>query len=173
MSPGVEWTKQNLGLPVVVCPDFAMHGWFSHPGSPQTKSSVVRASASGAVAGTSAGAGTRTVYADRSSIRSGWNIDEPCCQSVRTGRHRCGLCTTARKRRDRAWNRSSCLSRRHVLPVAMDHACTWALYLLHLRAARLHKVRCGTLVHLLCCWCCAVVVPVPVLKIAARFHHRR
>ena len=43
ISPDVEWRKQNLGLPVVVCPDSAMHGWFSHSGSPQTKSSAVRA----------------------------------------------------------------------------------------------------------------------------------
>ena len=50
----------------VVCPSFAMHGWFSHSGSPQTKSSAVRASASGAVAVTSARTGivVRTAAAD-------------------------------------------------------------------------------------------------------------
>ena len=39
-----------------------------------------------------------------------------------------------------------------------------ALYLLHLHAAGLHTVSCGTLAHLVCC-CCAVPVPVLVLFI--------
>ena len=89
--------------------------------------------------------------ADRSSRRSGWNADGSCYENLSTGRHRCGWCTTVKKRRDRAWNRSSRLSRRHVLPVAMDHACTTALYLRHLHAAGLRTVSCSTLARLVCC----------------------
>ena len=154
-----------MGLPVVVCPGSAMHSWFSHSDSPQTKSSAVRASASGALTGTSAGTGTRTVVRTAAAV-------VVARMSTSTGTHRCYLCTTAKKRRDRAWNCSSCLSRRYVLPVAMDHACTTALYLLHLHAAGLHTVSCGTLAHLVRYCCCAVPVPVLVLLIAARFHPR-
>ena len=35
---------------------------------------------------------------DRSSSRSGWNVDGPCRESLRTGRHRCSLCTTTKKK---------------------------------------------------------------------------
>ena len=68
MLPDVERRKKNLGLPVVVCPDSAMHGWFSHSGSPQTKTSAVRASSSGAVAGTSAGTGVRAVVRTAAAV---------------------------------------------------------------------------------------------------------
>ena len=42
----------------LVCPGSAKHDWFSHSGSPQAESSAARASASGAVAVTSAREGT-------------------------------------------------------------------------------------------------------------------
>ena len=96
-------------------------------------------------------------------------VDGPCCGSLGTGRHRCGLCTTGKIRRDRAWNRSSRQSHRHVLLVAMDHACTTALYLLHFHAAGLHTVSCGTLAHLVCC-CCCCAVPVPVWSFCLSRH---
>ena len=55
----------NSGFKRVLLP-YSRHGWFSHSGSPQTKSFAVRASASGTVAVTSARTGTavRTAAAD-------------------------------------------------------------------------------------------------------------
>ena len=47
--------------------------------------------------------------------------------------------------------------------VAMAHACTTVLYLLHLHAASLDTVSCGTLAYLACYCCCAVAVPVLIL----------
>ena len=55
--------------------------------------------------------------------------------------------------------------RRHLLPVAMAHACNAALYLLQLQPSSLHTVICVTLAHLVCCCCCAVSVPIFVLLI--------
>ena len=81
---------------MVVCPGSAMHGSFSHSGSPQTKSSAVRASGSGAVAVTSASIDTvvRTAAADAvAGISTG-----PCYESLGTGRHTCDLCTTVKKK---------------------------------------------------------------------------
>ena len=99
-------------------PGSAMHGWFSHSGSPQTESSAVTASASGAVAGTSSGTGTRA----RSGSRSGWNADGPSCKSSAPGGTDMVGARHEKKKRDRAWNCTSSNppSRRHVLPVAMD-----------------------------------------------------
>ena len=142
---------------------------FSPPHSRQAARRV-RASTSGAVADTSAGTGTvvRTAAADAVAGM----LTGPAVKASAPGGTDVVCARRPKKRRDRAWNRSSCLSRRHVSPVAMDHACTTALYLLHLHAAGFHTVSCGTFAHPVCCCCCAVPVPVLVLLIAARFHPR-
>ena len=139
---------------------------FSPPHSRQAARRV-RASTSGAVADTSAGTGTvvRTAAADAVAGM----LTGPAVKASAPGGTDV-VCARRSKRRDRAWNRSSRLSHRHVLPVAMDHACATAL--LHLNAAGLHTVSCDTFAHLVCCCCCAVPVPALVLLIVARFHSR-
>ena len=145
-----------MGLPVVVCPGSALHDWFSHSGSPQMKSSAVRASASGAVAGTSAGTGTRTVVRTAAAVAVVGMSTGP---AVKTSAREAQMWFVhdGKKRRDRAWNRSSRLRRRHVLPVAMSHACTTALYLVHLPPCcwspydKLWYSRTPCVLLLLCC----------------------
>ena len=120
---------------------------------------------------TSAATGTRTVVRTTAAVAVAGMSTGPAVKASAPGGTE--VVRARRHKRDAIgpWNRSSCLSRRHASPVAMDHACTTALRLLHLHAAGLHTVSCGTLAHLVCC-CCAVPVWVLVLLIAARYHPR-
>ena len=156
----------------IIGPFSAMHAWFSHSGSLQTKSFAVRVSTSGAMTGTSAGADTRTVVQTAAAVAAAAMSTVPAAKASAPGVRQMWFVHDGQKK---AWScveplqlseSQTCFSRCdeprvHYGSVPPPLPCCWSSY---------GKRWCSrTLCVLLLC-----VVPAPLLVslIAARFHPR-